>query len=194
MLLSLTLCSPPAIATPDVGEQICAPIPPVPPRLELTQLDASEDRMWGADGRYLLSTGDIGMVSLVIDGAGSGEAYLAINGDIVAHAAVHLDPATAQPVTTPWWPEQVDYSPELIAELMRVDLSAVVADSIPQEFKCSPWGRKVMKAGKYMMIGLIGASGAACCIASKGVACVVCGAGTAIGIEGVSEFADGYCE
>jgi hypothetical protein len=56
----------------------------------------------GADGLYLLSTGDIGEVSFVI----SGEAYLAINGDIIAHAAVHLESLTDQPVTTTWWPEQ----------------------------------------------------------------------------------------
>jgi hypothetical protein len=60
----------------------------------------------GADGLYLLSTGDIGEVSFVIDATGSGEAYLAINGDIIAHAAVHLESLTDQPVTTTWWPEQ----------------------------------------------------------------------------------------
>lgn len=131
-LLSPTLCSPPAIASPDVGEQICASVPPAPPRLELSQFDAGDGRMWGVDGSYLLSTGDVGEASFVIDLDGNGEAYLAINGDIVAHAIVHIDPATAQPLTTTWWPEQVEYPPELIAELIRVDLSGAIADSIPQ--------------------------------------------------------------
>lgn len=195
-LLSLTLCSPPASVSPDTGEQICAPVPPAPRRLELTQLDAGDARMWGADGRYVLSTGDIGEVSFVIEGDGHGEAYLTINGDIIAHSAVHIDPMTAQPVTTTWWPEQVEYPPELIAELMRVDLPAIVADSIPQEFKCSGWAKTMLKAGKYLWAGAVTATAAACCFGT-GVftpGCLICAGVVGAAGEYVGDKVENHCD
>src|SRR5690606_38867281 len=193
-LLSLMLCSSPAIEAPEIGEQICVGIPSAPVQLELHHLDAGDDPMW-ADGIYLLSTGDIGEVSFVLDGVG-GEAYLAINGYIIAHAAVHIDPETAQPVTTTWWPEQVEYPPELIAELVQVDLPGVVADSIPQEFKCSPWAKKMLEAGKYPWSGAVVAGGAACCIGTSPsiVGCVLCAGAIGAAGEYIGDKIGDHCD
>jgi hypothetical protein len=55
-------------------------------------------------------------------------------------------------------------------------------------------GEKVLKAGKYMAIGAIGAGLAACCLASQGLACIACGGAAAVGTDAAGEFADGYCD
>jgi hypothetical protein len=200
-LLVLTLGSPPGIQPPDVpsdlGEQVCTAIPPSPTVKDVTHFDdtnADGSRAWGAEATYELSSGDLGEAYVMIDSHGSGEGRLMINGDIIAHAAIVEDPQTLQPVTTMWWPTTADYPPEVIAEAMRVDLLAMVADSIPQEFKCSEFGKKVMKAGKYMVAGLLGAGVAGCCIVSQGLACIACGGAAAMGAMAGSEFADGYCD
>jgi len=78
--------------------------------------------------------------------------------------------------------------------MMQIDLPGIVAGSLPQEFKCSAWGRKVMKAGRYMVGAALAATTAACCIASQGIACVACAAGAWVGNEAAGEFANGYCD
>jgi hypothetical protein len=77
---------------------------------------------------------------------------------------------------------------------MRVDVPGIVAGAIPQEFKCSDWGRKVMKAGRYMVGAALAATAAACCSGSLGVGCVLCSAGAWVANEAAGEFANGYCD
>jgi hypothetical protein len=185
----------PPIAEPDDG-QTCMAVPPAPAILDVSHFDYTKKdgtRLWGAAASYDLSSGDVGEAFFVIGNDGAGEAYLTINGDIIAHAAIVHDEGDS-PTQTSWTPLSVTHPPEVIVELMRVDLPPLVADTIPQEFKCSPFGRKVLKAGKYLWTGLLAASGAACCIATQTLACPACAAGAAIGTLAGQEFADGYCD
>jgi len=100
LALSLFLSAPDAM-TP--AEVVGAPLPAAPRRVDVQQFaDTRTDgsQVWGAAATYDLSSGDSGEAFLVIDSEGTGEAQLLINGDIVAHVSIALDPTTAQPVTT----------------------------------------------------------------------------------------------
>ena len=199
MLTALLGAAPPespANVTAPADGQVCVTAPPAPERIDAQPFQstaADGTRSWGATATYRLSTGDLGEAFMVLDDDGSGEAQLMIDGEIIAHAAVTVD-SDGQLIVTTWQPSSMSHSPAALAEMMQVDLPGIVAGSLPQEFKCSDWGRKVMKAGKYMAVGLIGAGMAACCIASQGLACIACGGATAVGTLGVIEFADGYCD
>jgi hypothetical protein len=89
----------------------------------------------------------MGEAFMVIDDEGAGEAQLMIDGQIVAHVALAIDSASGQTITTTWLPHSVSHSPETIAEMMRVDLLMIVVGSIPEEFKCSAWGKKCSRLG-----------------------------------------------
>jgi hypothetical protein len=192
MLLTMLL----GTAAPTESEPITNAVPPPPERIDGQPFVTSAgdgSQSWGSTATYQLSTGELGETFLVVNSDGSGEAQLTVDGEIIAHVILDWPSWSAEPVLTTWYPSTLEYPPELIAEMMRVDLSVILAESIPQEFKCSAWGKKVMKAGKYMVSGLIGASGAACCAISQGFACFACGAGVVVGVMAVDEFAEGYC-
>lgn len=93
-------------------------------------------------------------------------------------------------------PATVNAAPESIAELLRVDLPAVLAESIPQEFKCSKWGKTVMRVAGVMWRAGVGAAGAACCALSSAsiVGCVACGAGAATAMYEGTKIIDGHCD
>jgi hypothetical protein len=164
---------PPTVDPPEAAERICAPAPSTPTRIEATPFEATRadgSRSWGAEATYELSSGDIGEAFMVLDSDGSGEAQLMINGEIVAHVAVETPTSSPTPVVTSWMPESVNYSPEVIAEIMQVDLPRVLAENIPQEFKCSGWAKRALKAGKYLWAGAITAAAPVGCIVCAGVA------------------------
>jgi|SRR5690606_16180686 len=176
---------------------ICVALPPAPEHIDsqpFTSTATGGSQAWGSTATYRLSTGETGEAFMLVNSDASGEAQLMVDGEIIAHVAVDWPTSSPGPIVTTWYSPSVSATPEAIAEMMRVDLPLIVADQLPQEFKCSDWGRKVMKAGKYMALGLIGAGAAACCIASQGFACVACGGASMAGGVAVVEFADGYCD
>jgi len=117
-----------------------------------------------------------------------------IDGEIIAHVAVALDPATHQAVTTTWHPPEVSATPEGIAEMMRIDLPAIVAESLPQEFECSAWGRKALKAGKYLWRGVVAAAELTCCAGSLGVGCIVCTGVNVVVDTYITDKLDNHCD
>jgi hypothetical protein len=186
------------VAAPS-GGQVCVTTPAAPKRVdaqpfESTAIDGT--RTWGATATYQLSTGALGEAFMVLSDDGSGEAQFMIDGEIIAHVAIESPGSGPEPVSalTTWLPASVSASPDAIAEMMQVDLPVIVAGSIPQEFKCSDWGRKVMKAGRYIVGAGLAAAAGACCAASKGLACSACAAGAWTANEAVGEFANGYCD
>lgn len=196
ILLTLIISASPDSVAPPPAE-VCASVPESPTRIgsqPFSSTAADGTQTWGAEATYQISSGEVGEALMAIDSDGTGEVQLMIDGEIIAHVAVAIDSATGQPVTTTWHPPEVSASPEAIAELLRVDLPAIVAGSLPQEFKCSAWGRKVMKAGRYMVGAGLAAATAACCVVSQGVACFACAAGGWTANEAAGEFADGYCD
>ncbi len=154
---------------------------------------------WGTIATYELSSGDTAEALLNVDSLGRGEAYLAINGDIISHVAIEYTAGVGERSSkmTTWLPDEdeIAYPPELIAELVHGDVGdAILNRLVPQEFKCSRFGKKALKAGKYMWIGLVAASGTVCCMATAEIACPACVGAAAIGVAAGSEAIDGYCE
>jgi hypothetical protein len=90
----------------------------------------------------------------------------------------------------------VDLPPQVLAELANENVANEIFAGIggPQLFPCSDFGKRAVKAAKYLWVGLMGAAIPVCCAATGGVGCVACGAATAIGGLAGTEAADGYCD
>jgi hypothetical protein len=182
ILLTLLLGSAPGPLEAPASNQICSPLPAEPHRIDthpFANTAADGAQTWGVDATYQLSSGDTGEAFLVIDSEGAGEAQLMINGEIIAHVAMESPTSSEGPVFTTWMPQTVNAAPELIAEMMGVDLPAVLVESIPQEFKCSAFGKKAVKWSAALFRAATFGAGAACCVLSAPslVGCVVCQAG-----------------
>ena len=194
LLLTIVLGGSPT-SHPPLDEPVCAPVPPAPTRIASSPIAATRDdgsQSWGAVATYRLSSGDIAEAFLVIDSDGTAEAQLMIDGDVMAHAAIAMNGDT--PLVTTWYPPTLDHPPELIAEMMVVDLPAVVAESLPQEFKCSGWAKKMLAAGRYAWRGALAASTAVCCGGSVGALCPACLAGIAVGGMYVDHKLANHCD
>lgn len=196
VLLSSAPGGPPTDIAPRDTEPICASLPPAPERIDAQPFAATATdgtRSWGATASYLLSSGDVGEVLMVLGEDGTGEAQLMINGEIIAQVAMELPSPDDGPVLTTWMPASVKHPPEVIAELMRVDLPAVLAESLPQEFKCSGWAKKLLKAGKYLWTGAVAAGGVTCCI-TVSPGCVLCAGTAAVVGEYVHDKLENHCD
>lgn len=200
VLTSILAFNPPPGTPPEWSEQpgqLCTPIPPAPSYVDVSYFDdarADGSYVWGAEATYELSTGDLGEMYIVIDSGGAGEAYLAINGNIVAHASVSPDDAVSGGPTAAWWSSpQLNYSAELLAELMQGPAAGMINRMIPQEFKCSPFGKKAVKGAKYAWFAVTGALTAACC-GTLTVGCLVCAGGAAAAAGAGADALDEYCE
>ena len=109
---------------------------------------------------------------------------------------IAFHPATGQTVTTTWHPPEASAAPEAIAEMMSVDLPLVVVDGLPQEFKCSPFGKKAMRFAGALWRAGVAAAGVTCCAltAPSLVGCAICAAGSATGIYEGGKVIDEHCE
>jgi hypothetical protein len=63
----------------------------------------------------------------------------------------------------------------------------------PLKFPCSEFGKGVLKAAKYLWVGMTGAATAVCCIGGFGVGCVICTAGANLAGYAGAEMANDYC-
>lgn len=177
-------------------ELVCAPQPTTPSEFDISYFDetrADGSQVWGVEVAYILSSGDAGDAFLTIDEDGNGEAYLAIDGDIVAHTSLTHDPRTGWPTLTSWSPPDLDHAPELIAESMQIPMGLAINRMFPQEFKCSPFGKQVVKAAKYLWIGATFAAGATCCV-TVSATCYLCGVSMALAGEAGAEALDKHCD
>ncbi len=153
-----------------------------------------------ADGRrarwvsvtYELSSGQEAQAFVEVDTRGVGEAMIDVEGEPLLHVIVD-----EQGITETWTAPGADVSPEMFVELLGSDVAnEIFAGVIPQPagFPCSEYGKKVLRAGKWIWKGLILAGEAVCCGATTGAGCILC----AIGGEIVGEIGEGalddYCE
>lgn len=188
--------TPPDLSAP--SDRVCSPLPPAPHDIDMLYFDdvrADGSRGWSVALTYELSTGDFGEAYLDGDSLGNGESYFAINGTIVAHARVTIEAETGGPITS-YSLSQVgfEYAPELLAELVHPQVVDVMLDGMgPQEFKCSKFGRKVLKAAKYAMYGTATALTAACC-GTLTPGCLVCAFSAGGAAAAAGDALDDYCE
>jgi hypothetical protein len=189
--------------TPPAG--FCAPPVPEPTSVDVSFFEGERVdgvRYWGGTANYVLTSGDIGEARLLVDSDGVGEASFAINDQIVAHAAITndgdncgYDGVDAGPSVQTWSSADLGYSADLLAELLQTEVAVdMINGMVPQEFKCSPFGRKAVKAAKYLWVGAVAAAGTTCCAASSGVGCALCIGGAAAASQAGVDAANGYCE
>jgi hypothetical protein len=178
-------------------DEVRVPLPSAPSHVEVTHFDdvrADGSHVWGAAAMYELSTGDIGEAYVEGDDLGNGEAYYAINGEIVAHATVTVGDGAEGPITSSWSPNDSSYSPEVLAELMhRRVVELMINGTMPREFECSPFGKTVLKAVKYAVYGTATAVTAACCGAVT-PGCLVCAFSAGGAAAAAGDALDDYCE
>jgi hypothetical protein len=183
-----------AVPTQAAAEDLTIQAPP-----EVTILDVAADETLQPDGHrvrwtsvtYELSTGHEAEMFVEVDDRGRGDGYIFIEGEALLHVTTDEHGAT-----TTWVAPDIDLPPEALAQLATVNVADEIFAGIgePQAFKCSDFGKGVVKAAKYLWVGLAGAAGAACCAGGLGVGCLVCGGATSVAILAGTEAADGYCE
>jgi hypothetical protein len=179
-----------------IAGEICVPTPPESPDITVSYVDdvqADRTKVWSASATYELSTGDIGEAYITVDSNNTGEAYFAINGEIVSHTTISQTEQRRGPTFVSWAPDELDYPPEVLVELMQAAAGEMMINGmIPQEFKCSDFGKKAVRVAKYLWIAASAAVGAACTMATG--AAIPCAAGaTALGAIG-ADVAEDHCD
>lgn len=165
--------------------------PPLAVVDEYTTQDGHRTR-W-ASVTYTLPDGETAEAVLVVDDADHGDGYLYVDGEAVAHSSWGADTGVTN------WTSSDPAARELAkvaldglgGEAGNELLDAFAGDS--QAFKCSAWGKKVLRAGKYIWVGVVASTTAACCGATA-PGCILCaGAGAAAGAMGADAL-EGYCD
>jgi hypothetical protein len=176
--------------------EICMPTSRATPDIQVFYADdvqADRTKVWSASATYELSTGDLGEAYILVDSNETGEVYFAINGEIVSHTSISGHVPGRGPTYVSWAPEQLDYPHEALVELMQVSAGDVMLDGmIPQEFKCSDFGKKAVRVAKYLWIAASAAAGAACTMATG--AAIACGAGAVVLGAAGADAAEDYCD
>ncbi|WP_146658149.1 hypothetical protein [Enhygromyxa salina] len=158
---------------------------------EYTTQDGTRTR-W-ASVSYSLPQGQTAEVVLVVDDANHGDGYLYVDGEAIVHST--WDASTG---LTNW----ISSTPEAseLASAALVGLAGGPGTELmdafggeSQAFKCSAWGKKVLRAGKYIWSGVVAASAGVCCL-SAGAGCPLClGAGAVaqgIGADALEDYCD----
>jgi hypothetical protein len=188
--------------TAQAEEEVCSQLPQ-----DAIVTDSQFDHWTQSDGTevvvaytsYVLTTGDEAFAYVVFDSNDAGEVYYGLNGDVVLHTSYResstLPRTGTGPVTETWVnPVLFRYPQEALVELSQDSVGTILLGGlVPQPFKCSAWGKKVLKGAKYLWVGASAAVGAACC-AGGGVGCILCAAGAAAAGQAGADVADGYCD
>lgn len=148
-----------------------------------------------ASVRYELPTGEQAELAIAVTDAGAsvtGEGWLAISGEIVAEVSLAADGTVSTSSRSRF---SGDASAAALAGLTPGVVEDLFVTLVPPElaFGCSDFGKKAVRAGKYMMFGVIGATTAACC-AGGGPACGGCLAGAPAVIGITNDLFEGYCD
>ena len=70
-----------------------------------------------------------------------------------------------------------------------------LAEQMPQEFKCSPFGKKVTKAASLLFRATAYAASVVCCLPPIGTTtCVVCVVGAGLAGDEIGDHIDEHCE
>jgi hypothetical protein len=186
----------PPVPDVEVIEAADAQAPPEPTILEIAADEVRQRdglRVRWASATYELSSGQEAELFVEVDERGRGDGLIYVDGEALVHVVTDGQGVT----TTTWVAPDVDLPPQAIAQLASVNVADEVFAGIryePLSFTCSDFGKRVVKAAKYLWVGLMGAAMPVCCAATGGVGCVACGAATAMGALAGTEAADGYCD
>ncbi|WP_052547944.1 hypothetical protein [Enhygromyxa salina] len=157
---------------------------------EYTTSDGHRTR-WGSV-TYTLPSGETAEVVIVADDTNRGDGYLYVDGEAIAHSSWDAASGVSN------WTSSDPAASELAAGALvalgggagAALLDAFAGDS--QAFKCSAWGKKVLRAGKYIWVGVVASATVACCAAVP--TCGLCaGAGAAAAGIGTDALED-YCD
>ena len=178
------------------------PVPQAPPEARILKEAGDEYvqddglRVRWASVVYQLSTGHEAEVYVEVDGRQRGDGYIFVEGEIAVHVTYN---AEARGGTSTWIAPELELPQAALAELAQAGVGETLFAALgggPQETKCSEFGKGVVKAAKYIWIGLTLGAGGACCMATapSGVGCMLCTAGAGLAAEAGGELADGYCD
>lgn len=184
-----------------ISDEVCAVAPPEPTNISVAYGQGQRPDgtvFYTASATSTLSTGDMGEANIMVAGDGSGRVSLAINGTIITQGEISVgeyndDDVLMPPTVHTWTPTEQIYTGELIAELLQGETFAIMMNGmVPQAFKCSSFGRKAVRAGKYLFLAAVGAGAAACGLSTG--ALVPCGAAGMAAGAAISDGFEGYCE
>lgn len=189
-ILSWALALAPVPATPDATR------PDDAPTVEASEYTspAGHRTRW-ASASYLLPDGKVAEVFITADDTASGEAIISVDGEIIVSSS--YDPATGVSSWTspePGAGELAAAALTAIADRGSGELLDAFIPVGPQEFPCSDYGEKVLKAGRYVLGALVIAGAAACCGVTSVVGCFGCHAAGLVAHEEGSDILDGYCD
>jgi hypothetical protein len=159
---------------------------------------AAGHRTRWASAKYVLPDGKLAEVFLIADDTASGEAMISVDGEAIVSAT--YDPragVTRWTSPEPGSSERAAAALSAIAERDGGELLDAFVGLGPQEFPCSDYGRKVVKAAKYLWIAASYATGALCCLGATTATlggCVVCATAIGVAEHAGTEALDGYCD
>jgi hypothetical protein len=168
--------------------------PPEPTILEVASDEVLQPdglRVRWASTTYELSSGREAELFVEVDEHGRGDGLIYVDGEALVHVTTDV-----KGDTTSWVAPDVDLPPQVLAELANETVANEIFAGIggPQEFPCSDFGRKAVRAAKYLWIAATHAATAVCCIGGAGVGCVLCVAGVGVAGHAGAEAADDYCD
>ncbi|PRQ04250.1 hypothetical protein ENSA5_08990 [Enhygromyxa salina] len=169
------------------------PPPGTPPTVTGAEYITDEDHTvrW-ASVTYELPSGEIAEAVMSVDlQTASGEAWVSVDGELIADATLAAD----APGVETWSTTEHPLAPAVLDGLQASGAADLMFDQFlggPMEFPCSKWGKAVLRAGKYIWVGAVAATAAVCCGAVASCpACMTAGAVTSLA---GTEALDGYCD
>jgi hypothetical protein len=146
-----------------------------------------------ASAKYVLPDGKLAEVFIIADDTASGEATISVDGEAIASAT--YDPKTGVTRWTSSEPGSLALSATALAAMPGhgEELMDAFAPVDAQGFPCSDFGKKVLRAGKYIWGAIILAGGAACCEVTFGIGCILCHAGGLVLTEEGWQALEDYC-
>jgi hypothetical protein len=188
--LPLVCAAPPRAA----AEEPTIETPPVATILDVAAGESQQGdglRVRWTSVAYELSTGHDAEMLVEVDDQGRGDVHVYVDSEAILHVTTD-----AHGATTTWLAPDVDLPPEALAQLAAVNVADEIFAGVgdPQEFKCSDFGKKAVKAAKYLWIAATHAATVACCVGGVGVGCLVCGVGAQVAGAVGSDMANEYCD
>jgi hypothetical protein len=189
------------LASNEVAE-FCAPLPS-----PATISNVVHDHYARTDGTqvvegsvdYTLSLGERASWSILITDDGYGAAHFEVDGQILVYATFEegapesgLRPGS---MVETWVSPNISLPAETVAELFQESVTEILFDGlVPQEFKCSAFGRKVMKWAKHLTYGALGAGTAGCCALGSIPGCMLCGGAAGTAGSALGDAFDAHCD
>jgi hypothetical protein len=158
---------------------------------EPTILEVDAEEATQPDGRrarwtsvtYQLSSGQIAEAFVEVDEQGHGEAMIHVDGEPLLHATTG---------GSTWVAPEIDLPPEVIVQLVSVDIANQVFAGVvhePLKGPCSKW----VRAAKYAWLAAIGVAEVICCSGAPIAGCVVCTGLAVVAAAAGDDIEEDYC-